>query len=181
MRAFVAIPFPEPLGEKLAAYAADAMAELDGRVVPAQNLHATVHFLGAVDDTDAEPLQAAVATACASVTAFSLRLAGAALAPPSRPRMIWAQLEAPPELAELARAVAAAAEPFAPGARPPRTGKPHLTLARLRRPPPRGTGLPPLPAPGAEIDVAACTLVRSELGRGGARYTPLATLPLRKR
>jgi len=178
VRAFVAIPIPEPLGEQLAAYTAAALAGLDGRAVPPENLHATVHFLGAVDDADAEAVQVALATACASVVPFSLRLADAALAPPSRPRMIWARLEAPGELAELAHAAAAAAAPFAPSARPPRAGKPHLTLARLRRRPPRGTELPPLPAAGFEIAVAACTLVRSELGRGGARYTTLATLPL---
>jgi 2'-5' RNA ligase len=178
VRAFVAIPLPEPLAERLAAYAAGALAGLDGRALPAENLHATVHFLGPVDDADSEPLRAALAAACASVAPFSLTLAGAALAPPSRPRMIWARLEAPGELAELAQAAATAAERFAPNARPPRTGKPHVTLARLRRPPRRGTELPPLPAAGAEIDVGACTLVRSELGRGGARYTTLASLPL---
>jgi RNA 2',3'-cyclic 3'-phosphodiesterase len=178
VRAFVAIPLPEPLGRRLAAYAADALAGLDGRAVPAENLHATVHFLGAVDDADAEALRGAVSAACAALGPFSMTLAGAALAPPSRPRMIWARLDAPAELAELAQAVAAAAEPFAPGARPPRTGKPHLTLARLRRPPRRGTELPKLRDVGAEIEVAACTLVRSELGRGGARYTTLATLAL---
>jgi 2'-5' RNA ligase len=178
VRAFVAIPLPETLGRRLAAYTADALAGLDGRAVPAENLHATVHFLGAVDDADAETLRAALAAACAAVAPFSMRLEAASLAPSSRPRMIWAQIGAPAELAELAHAVAAAAEPFAPSARPPRTGKPHLTLARLRQRPPRGTELPPLPDAGAAIDVAACTLVRSELGTGGARYATLAALPL---
>ena len=178
MRAFVAIPLQEPLRQRLAAYAAAALAGLDGRAVPAENLHATVHFLGSVDDADSEPLRDALTAACASVAPFSLTVAGAALAPPSRPRMIWARLDAPGELAELAHAAAAAAGPFASSARPPRTGKPHLTLARLRRRPPRGTELPPFPVAGAEIEVGACTLVRSDLGRGGARYTTLATMPL---
>jgi RNA 2',3'-cyclic 3'-phosphodiesterase len=178
VRAFVAIPLAQALANDLAAYAGRAVAGLDARALPAENLHATVHFLGAVDDADAEALLAALRPAARSVSPFTLRVAGAALAPPGRPRMIWARLDAPQDLAALARAVAMAAEPFAPGARPPRTGNPHLTLARLRRPPRRATELPPLPAAGAEISVEACTLVRSELGRGGARYTTLATLPL---
>jgi RNA 2',3'-cyclic 3'-phosphodiesterase len=178
VRAFVAISLPEPLAERLAAYTVDTLTGLDGRAVPAENLHATVHFLGPVDDAHAEPLRAALAVACAAVPPFSIRLAGAMLAPPSRPRMVWARLDAPGELGRLAQGVAAAAGPFAPAARPPRTGKPHLTLARLRRPPPRGSELPPLPAEGTEIEVGACALVRSQLGRGGARYTTLATLPL---
>jgi 2'-5' RNA ligase len=53
-----------------------------------------------------------------------------------------------------------------------------VTLARLRRPPRRGTELPPLAAAGAEVAVDAVALVRSELGRGGSRYTTLAELPL---
>jgi 2'-5' RNA ligase len=178
VRAFVAISLPEALAEQLAAYTEDALTGLDGRAVPAENLHATVHFLGPVDDENAGPLRAALAVACAAVPPFSIRLAGAMLAPPSRPRMIWARLDAPAELGELAQGVAAGAAPFAPAARPPRTGKPHLTLARLRRRPMRGCELPPLPAEGSEIEVGSCALVRSQLGRGGARYTTLATLPL---
>jgi 2'-5' RNA ligase len=178
VRAFVAIPLPEALRDELAAYAAGAVEGLDGRLLPAANLHVTVHFLGSVDESDAELLVAALEPACASVARFTLRAAGAALAPPGRPRMIWARLEAGEELAALAQAVAAAAQPFAPGARPPRTGKPHVTLARLRRPPRRGTELPPLTAAGAEVAVDAVALVSSELGRGGARYTTLAELPL---
>jgi len=178
VRAFAAIPLPEPLREELAGYATAAIAGLDGRAMPAANLHVTVHFLGSVPDSDEEPLRAALAPACASVAPFSMRLAAAVLAPPGRPRMVWAQLEAPSELADLAHAVAASAEPFAPRARPPRTGNPHVTLARLRRRPPRAAELPPLAAVGTEIAVAACELVRSHLGPGGSNYTTLAALPL---
>lgn len=178
MRAFVAIRLPAPLREELAGYAAGAVTGLDGRALPAANLHVTVHFLGAVEDADADPLLDALRAVCAAGAPFALRVAEAALAPPSRPRMIWARLEAPEALAGLARAVASAAEPFAPRARPPRTGKPHVTLARLRRPPRRGTKLPPLAAAGAEVAVDGVALVRSELGRGGARYTTLGELPL---
>jgi RNA 2',3'-cyclic 3'-phosphodiesterase len=178
VRAFVAIPLPEQLREELAGYAAGAVASFAGRAMPAENLHVTVHFLGSVPNSDEEPLRAALAPACASLAPFSMRLAAAALAPPGKPRMIWAQLEAPSELADLARAVAASAEPFAPRARPARTGNPHVTLARLRRRPPRATELPPLAAAGTDIAVAACELVRSDLGPGGSHYTTLAVLPL---
>jgi 2'-5' RNA ligase len=178
VRAFVAIPLPELLREELAAYATGTAAALSSRPTPAGNLHVTVHFLGAVGDAGEEPLLAALRPACASVEPMTLRIIGAALAPPRRPRMVWARLEAPPELAALAQAVAAAAAPFAPGAREPRTANPHVTLARLRRPPPRGAELPPLAALETEIAVAACAVVRSDLGRGGARYTTLAELPL---
>ena len=179
MRAFVAIPLPDARRDELAAYAAQAARDLGARPTPAENLHATVHFLGAVRDADAAALTNALAPVCAGFAAFSLKVAEAALAPAGRPRMVWARLESPEGLGELARALAAAARRLAPDARAPRTGNAHVTLARLRRPPPRGTTLPPLPAAGTDIAVNACTLVRSELGRGGSRYTIVATLPLR--
>jgi RNA 2',3'-cyclic 3'-phosphodiesterase len=178
VRAFVAIPLSQPLREELAAYAAEAARDLGARPTPAENLHATVHFLGAVVDRKAGALAAVLAQVCAGFPAITLRVSEAALAPPGRPRMIWARLEAPAELAELARAIATAAAQLAPDARAPRTGSPHVTLARLRRRPPRGTVLPPLPVAGTPVAVEACTLVRSELGPGGSRYTTLATLPL---
>jgi 2'-5' RNA ligase len=178
VRAFVAIPLPGSLREELAAYAVAAVRGLDGRAVPAANLHVTVHFLGSVRDADAARLGDALRAACADIPPFAMRVASAAFAPAGRPRMLWARLEAPGELAAVAHAVSAAAAPFAPDARAPRTGKPHVTLARLRRPPRRGTELPPLAAAGAEVAVDAVALVRSELGRGGSRYTTLAELPL---
>ena len=141
MRAFVAIPLPDALRDELAAYAAQAARDLGARPTPAENLHATVHFLGAVRDADAAALTNALAPVCAGFAAFSLKVAEAALAPAGRPRMVWARLESPEGLGELARALAAAA--------------------------------------GTDIAVNACTLVRSELGRGGSRYTIVATLPLR--
>jgi 2'-5' RNA ligase len=179
VRAFVAIPLPDDLRVELAAFADSAARDLAARPMPAENLHATVHFLGSVRDADAAALADALASVCAGFDPFTLTVADAALAPAGRPRMVWARLESPKILGELARAVAGAAGRFAPDARAPRSGNAHVTLVRLRRPPPRGTALPPLPAAGTDIAVEGCTLVRSETGRGGSRYTTVATLPLR--
>lgn len=178
MRAFVAIPLPDALREELAAYGERTARDLGARPIPAENLHATVHFLGSVRDVDAIALTNVLAPVCAAFPAFSLEVADAALAPQGRPRMVWARLESPDGLGELARALAAAATRLAPDARAPRTGNAHVTLARLRRSPPRGTTLPPLAAAGTAVAVDACTLLRSEPGRGGSRYTTVAALPL---
>jgi RNA 2',3'-cyclic 3'-phosphodiesterase len=178
VRAFVAIPLPDALREELAAYGERTARDLGARPIPAENLHATVHFLGSVRDVDAIALTNVLAPVCAAFPAFSLEVADAALAPQGRPRMVWARLESPDGLGELARALAAAATRLAPDARAPRTGNAHVTLARLRRPPPRGTTLPPLAAAGTAVAVDACTLLRSEPGRGGSRYTTVAALPL---
>jgi 2'-5' RNA ligase len=92
--------------------------------------------------------------------------------------MLWARAAATPQYAALAQAVAEAAAAAAPGARPPRTSAPHVTLARARG---RGEGVR-WPAPAALADavlrVQECGLVRSDPGSGGSRYTWLATFAL---
>jgi 2'-5' RNA ligase len=85
------------------------------------------------------------------------------------------ELEPEAELLALAErvevgVVAAGLEPS------PRRFRAHLTLGRVR-----GRRLPPLDlsARSADpIDVHEVVLFRSNLGRDGSRYTPLAKLPL---
>ena len=48
-------PLPDALREELAAYAAQVARDLGARPIPAENLHATVHFLGAVSDGTPTP------------------------------------------------------------------------------------------------------------------------------
>jgi 2'-5' RNA ligase len=171
LRLFVAVQLPDPLRGRLAAHA-ERLAGA-GRVVAAANLHVTVHFLGRVDEHDAAPLKAALEAAVAAMPAFALRLTGVAPGPRRRPRMLWATIDRDPRFDELAQAVASAAAPFAPEARPPRTARPHITLVRHRGAPPPGEE-----ALAADIPVDAVELVSSRLEPGGADYETLARLPL---
>jgi 2'-5' RNA ligase len=172
VRLFVAVALPDRLSRLLQAAAA---ADPGLRATPAANLHVTVHFLGAVDPDRVAALTAALAAACAGLEPFDLAFEAVAPAPPRRPRMLWARAAATPQYAALAQAVAEAAAAAAPGARPPRTSAPHVTLARARG---RGEGVR-WPAPAALADAALrvqeCGLVRSDPGSGGSRYTWLAT------
>jgi RNA 2',3'-cyclic 3'-phosphodiesterase len=172
VRLFVAVPLPASLRERLAAHG----RPLPGvRWVPAGNLHLTVHFLDEVDEGDVPELTRALADACRAQPAFELALQRIGPAPARRPRMVWAWIAPEPRLAALAEAVAPAAAPFAPGARPPRSERPHVTLARLHG---RSLqGIPDGPLDG-RIRVGACELVQSRLGPGGAAYTTLVVLPL---
>lgn len=178
MRLFVAISLPEPLAARLETAAA-ALGVAGLRTTPHEQVHVTLHFLGAVDPARVPALTDALARACAEAEPFELVFDTLAPAPPRRPRMLWARAQAPPAYAALADAVASAAADAAPDAAPPRTASPHATLARARG---RGEGVH-WPAPAALTDatlaVSACALVRSDLGRGGARHTVLATFPLR--
>ena len=171
LRLFVAVQLPDPLRGRLAAHA-ERLAGA-GRVVAAANLHVTVHFLGRVDEADAAPLERALGAAVAMVPAFALRVNGVAPGPQRRPRMLWATIDRDPRFDELAAAVAAAAGPFAPQARPPRSARPHITLVRHK-----GAAPPGEAELTADIRVDAVELVSSRLGAGGAAYETLARLPL---
>jgi len=177
MRAFVAARLSEALAAELAAKA-QAVAGPELRLIPAENLHVTVHFLGAVEDARVDALATALAGACTEAGPLEIRFEAIAPGPPRRPRMLWALGGETPEYDELVAAIAAAAAPFAPDAPKPRPGTPHVTLARLRGRAPIGRWPEPVPLDAA-LDVAALTLMRSDLGRGGSRYTPLAELGLR--
>jgi 2'-5' RNA ligase len=177
VRLFVAAIPPPGLARELAAAAAQ-LAPPELRVIPAEHVHVTIHFLGEVDDDAVASLTTALAAACVHRAPTGLTVDAIAPGPPRRPRMLWGTATATPAYEALVNAVAAAAAPYAPNARTARPGTPHLTLARLRgraqlREWPAARTLEEPCFPLTEL-----ALVRSELGPRGPRYTTLARLPL---
>ena len=176
MRLFVAVLLPEPLAALLGAAAA-AVAPSRLRPTRRESLHVTVHFLDEVDAAGVPALTQALTPACAGRDPFALRFETITPAPPRRPRMLWACAAPSAEYAGLALAVCGAATAAAPRARPVRPSHPHVTLARARD----GERLrwpAPVPVDGGELAVRTCTLMCSQLGPDGPRYSALATLPL---
>jgi len=177
VRLFVAAIPPPGLAQQLAEAAA-ALARPELRVTPAENVHVTIHFLGEVDADAVAALEAGLTAVCAHREPTTLTLDAIAPGPPGRPRMIWATAKASPEYAAIVNAVAAAAVPHAPNARTARPGTPHLTLARLRGRAHLQRWPDPRPLEDATIPLTELALVHSTLGKHGAAYTTLATLPL---
>jgi 2'-5' RNA ligase len=173
MRAFVAVPAPPELCRQLLAGASPTAGV---RWLPPENLHLTVVFLGDVAEDAVPALTQGIAAACREHQPFELRLERVGPAPPRRPRMIWGWFAAEPRLTALAEAVAQACSEGAPHARPPRTGHPHVTVARLGRGH-RPSALGDAPAQG-ELPVCDCRLMSSALSPKGATYAELARLPL---
>ena len=77
--------------------------------------------------------------------------------------MLWATVAPDPRFAVLAQRIHEAAEPFAPAARPPRSGAPHVTLVRHRGQAPKSSA-----DVIGTVPVAAVELVSSLLGPGGS-------------
>ena len=169
-RLFFAVWPDDAAREKLAALAAEVVAEAGGRAVPAANVHLTLEFLGEVEEGRIPGLHAAADSVAGR--AFELRLDR--LGSFRRARVGWAGCARPPDrLLELQRelATALAAAGFALEDRP---YAPHVTLARKIERPVRARELAPIAWRAHEL-----ALVLSESGK--ARYTTIASWRLRSR
>jgi len=181
-RCFVAVP----IGEELRAALADAVAALR-KAEPAtdaafrwtepEGWHLTLAFLGATDVDRVPSIVDALRAETADVGSFEVSSAGLGAFPSARRgRVLWYRvLDDQRRLRLLATGVREAlglddGAPF----------RAHVTLARARA---RegvklGEELMAAHTPAGRIVVDRVVVYRSHLGRGPARYEPLADLPL---
>jgi RNA 2',3'-cyclic 3'-phosphodiesterase len=167
---------------------ARATDELRGRAgalsvswVAPDNLHVTVKFLGGIDPTRVPALVTALLGAAAAVAPFTIEVAGLGAFPSAtRPRVVWAGIS---RGAETLTVLAARIDDALAGRGIPRETRafsPHVTIGRVResrRAPELAQALGDA-RPFGHVRVDTITLMRSELSPRGARYTPLATVPL---
>lgn len=176
MRLFIAIELPDAVKRALAGLRLDIPG---ARWVPAEQVHLTLAFLGEVEEAVLGRLAGELVRI--QVTEFQLGFSGSSCFPDRRrPRVLWVGLEPEPHLTHLAAGVRAAV--LACGiSQEERPFSPHITLARLRLPPPRGCDafldqhqkliLPPVP-------VEEFTLFQSRLTPQGALHTPIRSFQL---
>jgi 2'-5' RNA ligase len=188
-RVFVALELPEPardlLDHTLAAFLAAAPSWNNEKPVDAGLFHVTLAFIGAMPDPALPALIERLDDAARAVGPFMLEL-DSVRAVPSRRRatMVWASLAGEVEDASrLAGAIERAAGLPESG----RPFRPHVTLARARRPRRVHDGAitaaeATLSAAGRETDrivsVRSVTVFSSTLGKSGPAYEPLAVLAL---
>jgi RNA 2',3'-cyclic 3'-phosphodiesterase len=186
-RVFLAVEVPDGVRAALRA----PFAELEPlsalvRVNPVERMHLTLHFLGHLPLVDVEQLPAALEPIVAAHRRLRLAVQGVGAFPGiGRPQVLWAGITGPDldgliALREgLGRALRAAR--LATDDR----FHPHLTLARVRRPP-RGAERKVLRDWASrweavlfgDLPVNVVQLMRSQLGAGPPRYTTLATFAL---
>jgi len=150
------------------------------RWVPEENLHLTLKFLGNVESDRVPKLIAALSAKLERVSGFEVRLGGLGAFPNvHRARVVWLGVQAGAgELARLSRKLDAAASKIGVE-RERRPFRTHLTLGRLRQPVP--LPLAPVPcADGRPFLIEEVVLYESRLSPTGARYVPLARLPLHR-
>ena len=184
IRAFIAIPLPDPVLDELAAL----QRRLEKRIlsrsvrwVRPEGIHLTLKFLGDTPTDKVPEIKRALAAVArhAPVCTFSVGEVGC-FPNPHRPRVVWVGVQEP--TGRLATLQDAIEEVMAPLGYPPegRGFTPHLTLGRMGRRTSRNdaarvgeivteTEVGTL----GEVSADRFALIRSVLKPTGAEYTPL--------
>jgi 2'-5' RNA ligase len=190
-----------PLSPDVQALVGDEIAALQSegwpvRWVQPEGAHLTLHFLGQTTPERAELVRLAMPQVVAAHAPFDLRTAALGVFPGfRRPRVLWLGLHGPVHRLEglqrdMGRTLAELdfpvdEEPY----------HPHITLGRVRNNDGELVRLRDLPAavkrrfvdaasgaavalPSRPVPVHEVRLMRSHLGREGARYEPIAAFPL---
>ncbi|SNB47373.1 RNA 2',3'-cyclic phosphodiesterase [Geobacter sp. DSM 9736] len=175
-RLFVAVDLPDQVRRMIGGLAADLPG---ARLVPADQIHLTLRFIGEVDGATFSRVRNVLekVPGCA----FTLSLRGLGHFPPGRhPRVLWVGIDECVHLTMLQKSVESA---LSLTDLPPEDRKfsPHITLARLKETPPgaverlesrhRELSLPPFP-------VKEFHLYSSILSEKGAVHRREATYPL---
>ena len=182
MRAFVAIELPPAVqGELHRQQAAFRAVAPEARWTRPEGIHITLKFLGEIDGGQVEKVVQALA-ALGPFAGFEIEVRGFGFFPDARrPRVFWAGIHAPADLADLAARVEGVMEDlgFAPEER---AFTPHLTLARFKIPRPQ----PDLAAAVEKhphlslghFQVSGFLLFESRLSPQGAEYRKVARFPM---
>ena len=181
LRVFCAVELPADVRAAAAAHAARLrrdFPEARASWVRPEGLHVTLKFIGEVAAARVRDISSAAEAAVEGFAPFSLLVEEAGTFPPrGAARVLWLGLrDESGGLARLQRRLEAECKAAGFPAEP-RAFKPHLTLARLRQPASahelseahrRSTFGP------HRFKVSELVVMRSELGPGGSRYTPLS-------
>jgi 2'-5' RNA ligase len=173
LRLFFALQPTPAQAEALVASVASLVKELDGQPAPASNLHATLSFIGAVE----EEKLAALRAAAAQVRGRHVRLDFDALDYWETPEVLCVTAVESESARDLSAALAdvTSAAGFTPDRKPFRA---HLTLARkVRRRVARNFAWPRALAP-VIIRCAQFVLMQSRRGDAGSTYSVVDSWPL---
>ena len=175
-RLFIAAPLPEELKHYLAAQAGRYKDEAI-RIVPADNLHLTLFFIGNVPEAQLERIKQVTEHIAGQFSTFDLQLVAIEPGPkPRSPRLIWARFEGSKAFEQLSQSLTQALATEPTESRKP---IPHITLARFRkdRPAPRDLEALP-PEQPVTLPVREVAVWHSELASPHPRYSILYRFPL---
>ncbi len=171
MRMFVAVLPPQDVLDELAEFLGPRQEAGDLRWTRPEGWHLTLAFMANVPERSLDDLLERLTRAGRRRSPFTVRLAGAGAFPnPARAKVLYAGVEGSPDDLEELRRLATGARAAANKAGAPSDGavfRPHLTLARVRRPMEATRWLRALsPHCSRDFTVTEMVLVESHLGQG---------------
>jgi 2'-5' RNA ligase len=182
MRLFLAINFSQEVINEFKGvlhYWQNSVSAKQLRVVPWQNLHLTLNFLGEINADQLEALGQKVSAVSKDNPEFTLTFLPEIgfLPNSSQPKVIFHKLAANRELSNLAAAVQQATASFS--ARATLNFRPHVTLARVKSP---NLALPAAPWPtiSSRCLISTIDLMSSTLTAAGPIYKCLKKYSLAK-
>ena len=185
MRIFIGLDIPDEIRSRIGNYM-QSVRELapDARWVRIESVHVTLKFVGEAAESRVQAVQAALSQI--QVPPFEIEFKNVGFFPTSRSaRAFWIGIHASEALPQLAGTIEQQLEKLGI-AKEEKPYKPHLTLARA--PMGRGAGKcfqglqqrldPAESLPFGTMTAREFFLYKSQLLRGGARYTKLQGFPL---
>jgi len=174
-RLFIGVPLSE---EARGAIARALPKKLPGKVVPVENWHFTLRFLGSTEpDKRDQVIRTLTAATCGP--RFNVRFNELGAFPsPGRARILWLGVDEGAERMAQLGAIAEAAARIAGFAAETRELKPHLTLSRIDPPASVRALLGSKLRFGTRMTVDSVILYRSRLGGGPARYEEIVRIAL---
>ena len=184
IRCFAAIEIPSTIRDKLAQIQDIFRNHIrHASWVNPKNFHLTLKFLGEVERTQLDTVEAAIRRAAMNHSPFSMRVGGIGAFPSlKRPRVVWCGVKVgATEISELTQDINLELDRCG-YPRDERAANPHLTLARIKERmdlrPFTGTLHQYERIDGASMTVHEISLVRSQLQMTGAVYTRLRSCRL---
>ncbi len=185
MRTFIAIEIPDEIKQEMAKVQ-DRLKKsgADAGWTRPEGIHLTLKFLGEVPAPEIDKIKAALRGAVEGKEKFRIEIGGAGVFPNERnPRVVWIGISG--DLEKLSALQASVEDSMAAIGFEPEERKftPHLTLGRIKYIKSRGAWQTSLDEtrdvrlPG--FDVAAVSLMKSELHPKGAVYTEIGKVELK--
>lgn len=190
LRAFIAIELPQSLQDAIGKQTARLHQTLGDNIirwVPPQNMHLTLKFIGNIANIHLDFLKQLLTRTTESHPQFDMQIGGIGPYPNSkRPRILWAGIHAPADLASLQRNIEVGASRLG-YEKEKRPFSPHLTIGRVRQ----NIDAADLKKIRSALDgiqigsigsarIDSIHLYKSELRSSGSVYTKLFSAPLNK-
>jgi 2'-5' RNA ligase len=186
IRSFLAFELPLEIKNIVARVSRELrQSTLNAKWVKVDNIHLTVVFMGSIETDDIPAIARGVQEVCQTYDPFDISLKGIGCFPNARsPRVLWLGLDGDLEpLSQFRDALQGHLTGFGIKEEK-RKFKPHLTLARFRKPKRMDAREDQLLSKYEDISSAVCSLkelilFKSDLKPTGAVYTKVETWPLR--